>query len=331
MTPPLGVGYKFKDWGGAWGTNSIRGSEKRCKTIVVPGGHKCVMKGHSHSQPWHAPHDPLAAEWKVKFYTNYDAWTKIYTNFMAENEHCQFNDYAGEPIYVETAGTGIINKDHFYPSWDIYKDSLAEGALGFVQYIEKGSPVHGDRSSAYAWVAGSSVPIFLYPQWELKGVFWPEYNITTDTPGIYSSGGNHFCVDAGRGDTFLDGYTNWDDHAHIGWNDESIGGWLAYAPHNADPEYEVPGWSGVYASAYCINLGTWVPGYNINGGRVYWSRNHTNWRFKNIPGAWQVGIIGQNIYAYHVADRWKSIRTSAMGYFSDIPPLYQSNDHITLI
>lgn len=331
--PPLDPMYIFLRWGyNSSPANPERNSEYRCNTILVPGGHKCVMEGMSIEPPPYHPHDPSATSWKVNFYAGYIPAAKQYFNFIAKNEYCQFNDYGGEPIYVETAGTEITNKDRFYPNWDIYKDAAIEGAYGRVQYVEKGSVLYGDRSSAYEHGPSGNETIFLYPHWVLRGVFWPEYDHLADIPGIYGAGGDYCCIDGGRGDTYADGYFNWDNNAHIGFNDESSNGWLlSTLPQSMGSEWDVPGWPGIQAFAYCIDNGIYVPGYGVNGGRVCWPRDHTRWRFKNQPGPWRVGLPGQILYAHYASDSWKSIRTGDISYFSNIPPLYQSNNRVVLI
>jgi hypothetical protein len=283
------------------------------QTIGTVGDYFCAYEAKALGTSGWNPHDPLASDWDLLAYQNYDSGTKTYDTELNRNQHCEYGtEKTSYPqyntIYVKCPGTGISGKDSFFSNYDMYVDP--SGINGYMQFAEWGSILYGDRSS---FQNQGLVPIYF--RWNLICYYWRYYNHSEDLISAINEVGNYCCVDGGRPSTYTQENNNWPNNAHIGHNDEAEDV-LIYGAGTPN-DLPVPGWPGISAYCYFEGDAEYNSLHNIKGGRYYFHRNAGNWKIV-AGGQWTTATSGGTTTLTHFADRWKSIRTIGMFYTSNI-------------
>lgn len=207
--------------------------------------------------------------------------------------------------HIKTAGTGIPDKDSFFPDVDLY---VAQ-PNGYPQFYEFSDP---SRKSVLA----SNTKTPSAPRWALQAkTAYPKYDPITDTGGS----GDYMAVDAGGAYPSFVIPT-----AAVGWNDEATEYLIALTDYNQTQGLLIPGWEFFGKAWYYCLVGVyqnnvvlpWADGKasHFRGGRVYAPRTMSAWWFWDTyygtytwihppMAGWSTG--GLDI---RIGDKWKSKR-----------------------
>ena len=272
-----------------------------------------LMRTHYPSPPYRLFSDDVDTTWEMRVWDNYDQISEyFYTRYLTHDKivYRGYNAAEGyQIIEVNTAATGVTNKEDYFPDVDLYASWPGSPDPKYMQIVEY-APLTGTVATGNVFPCLQFQP---YLKW-LMSLYnmWLYYDPATDTASntYFAEGNAYYAIDCGVDD--ISGPLN--TGCLVGINDSAsnyifASGWNYYTVPLPNP------FSDISASVVLATTAvTFVASRNLLGGRVYFPKPKAPyetswWTYKDYT--WQVGVLVDPYtvrYTGFLCDRWKSNR-----------------------